>query len=195
MPHSSHSALEISETISNCELIEMLNKQAVEAGYIFNILYNLDKLTEMKVEFKRRQNEQNTVGDDDLYMIFFHNVFSELGKFNKTLVNQEEYADNDGEEDEDTDVVTTNTEKSISSANEINTQIEVDVTNLADRKTNAETAFDTFCSQFADGDGDNNQLVYMIFEECFNVSDGSEEPPAQQSNNNDAENSCRIYER
>lgn len=67
------------ETIRSCKLLQMLSNQSLEAGYIINILYNLDKLSEMRQQELADQT-------NDFYGLFLTNVFTELEKFNKRFV-------------------------------------------------------------------------------------------------------------
>lgn len=86
------------ETIRTCKLLQMLSDQSLEAGYIINILYNLDKLGDMR-------QQQLADHSNDFYESFLANVFTELEKFDKQLV------EIDGEEtqslDEDPSVAET----------------------------------------------------------------------------------------
>lgn len=67
------------ETIRSCKLLQMLSDHSLEAGYIINILYNLDKLSEMRLQELVEQT-------NDSYDTFLANVFAELEKFNKRLI-------------------------------------------------------------------------------------------------------------
>lgn len=67
------------ETIRSCKLLQMLSDQSLEAGYIINILYNLDKLDDMR-------QQQLADHSNDFYESFLSNVFTELEKFDKRLV-------------------------------------------------------------------------------------------------------------
>lgn len=67
------------ETIRSCKLLQMLSDQSLEAGYIINILYNLDKLSDMR-------QQQLTDQTNHFYESFLVNVFTELERFNKRLL-------------------------------------------------------------------------------------------------------------
>lgn len=67
------------ETIRSCKLLQMLSDRSLEAGYIINILYNLDKLSDMRQQQLPDQTH-------DFYDSFLANVFGELEKFDRRLV-------------------------------------------------------------------------------------------------------------
>lgn len=71
------------ETIRSCKLLQLLSDQSLEAGYIINILYSLDKLGDM-------QQHQLTDHTNDFYDSFISKVMDEMEKFNKRLVVDEE---------------------------------------------------------------------------------------------------------
>lgn len=76
-------AKHVLETIRSCRLLQMMSDQSLEAGYIINILYNLDKLNDMR-------QQQLCDHTSDLYESFVTNVFDELKKFDKRLVTSED---------------------------------------------------------------------------------------------------------
>lgn len=70
---------QVLETIRSCKLLRLMSKQSLEAGYIINILYNLDKLSDMRLY-------QIVDDSNNFYGSFLSNVFHELEKFDKRLV-------------------------------------------------------------------------------------------------------------
>lgn len=64
----------IKERIDSCEIITLLRDEALEAGYILNILHNLDKLTEMK----GRQSADETQNIEDVFMNTFLEEISQF---------------------------------------------------------------------------------------------------------------------
>lgn len=62
--------------IDNCKIINLFCDQSLDAGYILNILYSLDKLAEMK------QKEQQLNGEfQDIEKVFIRSFWDEINKF------------------------------------------------------------------------------------------------------------------
>lgn len=66
----------IKERIDDCKIISLFRNESLEAGYILNILYNLDKLTEMKVNGQQLSGETSDVEE-----LFMKSFWDEIKKF------------------------------------------------------------------------------------------------------------------
>lgn len=60
--------------IDSCDIVQLFRNEALEAGYILNILYNLDKLTEMK-------GQQSNTESQDIEHVFMDTFWNEINKF------------------------------------------------------------------------------------------------------------------
>lgn len=66
----------IKERIDSCKIVNLFRDLSLDAGYILNILYSLDKLSEMKA------NEQQTNGESqDIEQEFMQKFWMEASKF------------------------------------------------------------------------------------------------------------------
>lgn len=77
----------VATNITECEFLQLLREQSLEARYILKILYNLDKLTDMKQQLTYIKHS------DELYKAFLSHIFKELSKFNKMYVKVNDDAD------------------------------------------------------------------------------------------------------
>lgn len=69
-------AASIKTRIDGCEIVNLFRDLSLDAGYILNILYNLDKLSEMKA------TEQHSNGESqDIEQEFMQKFWSEASKF------------------------------------------------------------------------------------------------------------------
>lgn len=67
-------AASIKSRIDTCEIVNLFRAESLEAGYILNILYNLDKLTEMK-------GQQSSAESQDIEEVFMNSFWKEVNKF------------------------------------------------------------------------------------------------------------------
>lgn len=67
-------AATIKKRIENCEIVTLLRDESLEAGYILNILYSLDKLPEMKGQHSNCESQ-------DMEILFMRNFWEEINKF------------------------------------------------------------------------------------------------------------------
>lgn len=67
-------AVAIKKRIDNCEIVALLRDESLEAGYILNILYSLDKLSEMK-------GKQSNCDSQDMEILFMNSFWEEINKF------------------------------------------------------------------------------------------------------------------
>lgn len=65
-------------------MITLFSQESLEAGYLLNILYNLDKLTDMKQQLSLNEDSNS------LYEAFLGDVLKELAKFDRKLVDESE---------------------------------------------------------------------------------------------------------
>lgn len=75
----------IEKRVDECEIIKLFRDESLEAGYILNILYNLDKLTEMKAE-------QSIDTFKDIEKEFMNSFWEEIEKFKSVEPEEEEGA-------------------------------------------------------------------------------------------------------
>lgn len=67
-------AASIEKLVQDCDIITLIREEALEAGYILNILYSLDKLSDMKT--------QQSVDDfEDIEEMFMKSFWEEISKF------------------------------------------------------------------------------------------------------------------
>lgn len=67
-------AKSIKSRIDSCEIVNLFRAESLEAGYILNILYNLDKLTELKGE--QSNDESQNIEEE-----FMNSFWEEVNKF------------------------------------------------------------------------------------------------------------------
>lgn len=67
-------AKSIKSLIDDCEIVNLFRAESLEAGYILNILYNLDKLTEMK-------GQQSNDESQNIEEVFMNSFWEEINKF------------------------------------------------------------------------------------------------------------------
>lgn len=67
-------AASIKSRIGACDIVNLFRAESLEAGYILNILYNLDKLTEMK-------GQQSHEELQDIGVVFMNSFWEEVNKF------------------------------------------------------------------------------------------------------------------
>lgn len=67
-------AASIEQLIQNCGIINLFRAESLEAGYILNILYNLDKMSDMK-------SEQSIDDLGDIETAFMNSFWEEIQKF------------------------------------------------------------------------------------------------------------------
>ncbi|XP_031634279.1 gamma-tubulin complex component 5-like isoform X2 [Contarinia nasturtii] len=84
-------AAAIKNRIVTCEIVSLFCEESLEAGYILNILYNLNKLSEMKGQ----QVNQET---QDIEEVFMNNFWEEVNKFHIEEGNESDGIDTQGEE-------------------------------------------------------------------------------------------------
>lgn len=66
----------IKERIDSCKIIHIFRDESLEAGYILNILYCLDKLTEMKTKGQQLNTESRGIEE-----VFMKSFWEEVEKF------------------------------------------------------------------------------------------------------------------
>lgn len=157
---------QVLETIRSCELLQMLSNQSLEAGYIINILYNLDKLGDMRqCQFADQEN--------DFYESFLANVFTELEKFDKRLV------------------VTVDEEGTQPSVEGSESTEKVENGETADEERNAPpvTKPETFCYDFGI---DCNPLLAMVFEQSLENAIHLKRNDTTTETGTDLTSSCEI---
>lgn len=72
-------AASIKERIDGCKIVNLFRDQSLDAGYILNILYSLDKLTEMKAKEQQLNGESQNIEEE-----FMQNFWKEVSKFDMT---------------------------------------------------------------------------------------------------------------
>lgn len=70
-------AATIKERIDSCKIVNLFRDQSLDAGYILNILYSLNKLTEMKAKEQQLNSESQ-----DIEAEFMQKFWKEAEKFN-----------------------------------------------------------------------------------------------------------------
>lgn len=78
----------IKERIDQCKIVSLFRDESLEAGYILNILYNLDKISDMKME--ERQLNNDTTDMEELFMMSF---WEEIQKFRIERTGQDDQID------------------------------------------------------------------------------------------------------
>lgn len=76
-------ATSIEKLIENCHIIKLFRAESLEAGYILNILYNLDKLTDMKAE-------QSADDCREIETVFMKSFWEEISKFQSEVRDDDE---------------------------------------------------------------------------------------------------------
>lgn len=94
-------AVRIKTRIDNCQIVNLFRDESLEAGYILNILYNLDKLTEMKLNGHQLNGEPL-----DIEELFMRRFWAEIEKFHvksepNKIETQSEIANVDENHEED----------------------------------------------------------------------------------------------
>lgn len=69
----------IKNRIDNCKIINLFRNESLEAGYILNILYNLDKMTEMKMEDQQLNDETSL--PSNIEQLFMNSFWEAINKF------------------------------------------------------------------------------------------------------------------
>lgn len=69
-------AAAIKERIDNCKIVSLFRDLSLDAGYILNILYNLDKLSEMKAK-----EQQSNGPSQNIEQEFMQNFWKDVSKF------------------------------------------------------------------------------------------------------------------
>lgn len=69
-------AASIKQRIDGCKIVNLFRDQSLDAGYILNILYSLDKLTEMKATEQQLNGESQNIEEE-----FMQNFWKEVSKF------------------------------------------------------------------------------------------------------------------
>lgn len=69
-------AAAIKERIDNCKIVSLFRDLSLDAGYILDILYNLDKLSEMKAK-----EQQSNGPSQDIEREFMQKFWKDVSKF------------------------------------------------------------------------------------------------------------------
>lgn len=70
-------AASIKERIDSCKIVNLFHDLSLDAGYILSILYNLDKLSEMK----SKEEQQSSGESQDIEQEFMQKFWKEISKF------------------------------------------------------------------------------------------------------------------
>lgn len=122
----------INTNIDQCRFLKLFTKHCLDAGYVLNIVSNLDKITDMQRVFN-----ENGVSNKCFYTIFLDELFIELEKL---------HVDAEG------NTIPMDEEKSIA------------------KKPSTEIAMEKFPIDFL---ADDNPILYMVFQEAFEVTSQS----------------------
>lgn len=167
----------VRDRIQESQILQLLSDKSIEAGYILNILYNLDKLNEMK----EQQSADDAIFAGDLCEIFMNDFWCEINKFDKRLIpSEDEYDDDEGA------VV----DQDLNSSNNMDlSSTESEFVSVSEKNSNAD-AMDSMNQWIGDMD-DSNPLLSMIFENCIIKDTDSDNVPISKENNS----SYDIYKR
>lgn len=83
----------IKERIDRCKIVNLFRNESLEAGYILNILYNLDKMMEMKKAERESGNASFDIGKS-----FMSSFWEEIEKFRIENPTQNQASNNENTE-------------------------------------------------------------------------------------------------
>lgn len=168
----------IRDRIKDSEIIQLLSGESIEAGYILNILYNLDKLSEMK------EQQFDSLQTGEFCEIFNGSFWTEVNKFDKKLVPVYDEEEDEGAVVDENDVSADNMEASHTESSDY-----VSIFGKGDLDDK-----DINNQWFQDAVGDSNPLLCMVFEQC--MINGVENNDGDKANEVSSEMDCfGIYKR